>query len=69
MINMSSSIVSKELVKTIMNKFKTNGHSNECSHLIMKYFIGFKEDSMSLYQEEQKKKSRTVTQTKQLKKD
>lgn len=55
MNSMSSSIVSKELIKTIMNKFKTNGHSSESSHLIMRYFIGFKDDNMSLYQEEMKR--------------
>ncbi len=57
---MSSSIASKELVKTIMNKFKTSGHSSESSHLIMKYFIGFKENNMSLYQEDIKNRKSNI---------
>lgn len=49
-VRMSS--VSKELLKNVLNKFTNNGHSNDSSYLIVKYFIGLTKSKINGYQQE-----------------
>lgn len=43
------SSVSKELLKSVMNKFTTSGHSYDSSYLIVKYFIGLNTSKIDSY--------------------
>lgn len=52
------SFVSKELLKNVVNKFITNGHSSDSSYLIVKYFIGLKTNNINHYEEQIKKYSK-----------
>ena len=54
------SSVSKELLKNVVNKFTTNGHSNDSSYLIVKYFIGLTSSKINDYQQEIKKYSKLI---------
>lgn len=56
------SFVSKELLKNVVNKFITNGHSYDSSYLIVKYFIGLENNKINHYQEEMKKLSNSYIQ-------
>lgn len=47
-INKMSS-ATKEVLKVIVNKFVTNGHSFETSNLIVKYFVGQNTMSIDTY--------------------
>jgi hypothetical protein len=49
------SLVSKELLKNVVNRFTTNGHSNHSSYLIVKYFIGLNNNNINNYQDEMNK--------------
>jgi hypothetical protein len=49
------SLVSKELLKNVVNRFTTNGHSNDSSYLIVKYFIGLNNNNIKNYREEMNK--------------
>lgn len=52
------SIIPKELLKNVLNRFIANGHSSETSYLIVRYFIGLRTDNLNDYQ---KKVEKTVT--------
>lgn len=54
--------VSKELLKNVINRFTTNGHSNGSSYLIVKYFIGLNDNKINNYEEEIKKVAKMVVQ-------
>jgi hypothetical protein len=56
------SSVSKELLKNVVNRFTTNGHSNDSSYLIVKYFIGLNDNKINKYEEEIKKVTKYVVQ-------
>lgn len=43
------SSVSKELLKNVVNKFTTSGHSYDSSYLIVKYFIGLNTNKIDNY--------------------
>jgi hypothetical protein len=47
-----SSIVSNVLMKNVINRFVSNGHSCETAYLIVKYFIGVKESKILHHQEQ-----------------
>lgn len=44
--------IKNEILKAIVDKFQTNGHSAECSYLIVKYFIGLKENKLIAYHQQ-----------------
>ena len=50
-----SSVASKLLLKSAMDTFMNNGHSCECSYLIVKYFIGLKDTNILNYRTQIKK--------------
>jgi hypothetical protein len=56
------SYVSKELLKNVVNRFTSNGHSTGSSYLIVKYFIGLNKNKISNYEEEIKKVTKSVVQ-------